>query len=138
MSRPARSVLVFGVYLAIGGVPLIAVPHTTCRVLHLRPPGDTIWVRLCGALFLDLAYYCIRAALGEQQAFLRWSVTTRPWTIIFLGAFVAAGLENPGILIFGVIDLLATLWTARALRSPGVEAAGAGSENALALARRQA
>ena len=34
---------------------------------------------------------------------------------MFLGAFVALGLENPSILLFGVIDLLATLWTALTL-----------------------
>jgi len=68
--------------------------------------------------------YCIQAAINEQRSFIRWSQKTRPWTIVFLGVFVALGLENPSILIFGVIDLLATLWTALALRSPGAAASG--------------
>ena len=44
--------------------------------------------------FLDLAFYCIKAAIDEHEAFIRWSVTTRPLTILFLGAFVALGYEN--------------------------------------------
>jgi hypothetical protein len=118
MSRPAASIFAFGVYLAAGGLLLVLMPRELCHLLHLRPPGETIWVRLCGMFFLDLAFYCIRAALSEDRTFLRWSVQTRPWTTVFLLAFVAAGLENPSILIFGVIDLLATVWTVLALGTP--------------------
>ena len=81
-----------------------------------------MWVRLSGMFFLDLAFYCIKAALQEQRSFIHWSIMTRPLTIVFLGAFVALGLENPSILLFGVVDLLATCWTALALRTSGGDA----------------
>ena len=126
MSRPAVSILAFGVYLAGGGVLLVLMPREVCSLLHLRPPGDTMWVRLCGAFFLDLAFYCIQAARSDQRTFMRWSVKTRPLSIMFLVAFVAGGLENPSILIFGVIDLLATLWTVLALRTPCEQAVAPG------------
>jgi hypothetical protein len=114
--RPAAfSILIFGIYLASGGLLLLLVPEWLCHFLRLRPPGDTMWVRLSGMFFLYLAFYCIKAARGEQNAFIRWSLTTRPLTVLFLGVFVATGLENPNILVFGVIDVLATLWTAVAL-----------------------
>jgi hypothetical protein len=122
MSRAAVSILGFGVYLAVGGLLLLLMPREVCSLLHLRPPGDTMWVRLCGMFFLDLAFYCIQAALADERTFVRWSVRTRPLTIVFLLAFVAGGLENPSILIFGVIDLLATLWTVLALGTPREEA----------------
>jgi hypothetical protein len=128
MSPAAISILGFGIYLASGGLLLLLVPQELCSFLHLRPPGDTMWVRLSGLFFLDLAFYCIQAALGEQRSFIGWSIKTRPLTIVFLAAFVALGLENPSILIFGVIDLLATLWTASTLleekRRGGVRASG--------------
>jgi hypothetical protein len=126
MSRPAISILAFGIYLAVGGVLLLVVPRELCRFLHLRPPGETMWVRLCGMFFLDLAYYCVRAAREEERPFMRWSVGSRHLTIVFLVAFVATGMENPGILIFGVIDLLATLWTALTLGSSRREAIAPG------------
>jgi hypothetical protein len=115
MSRPAVSIFVFGAYLAVGGLLLLIVPREVCQLLQLRPPGDTMWVRLSGMFFLDLAFYCIQAARHDAQVFMGWSVWTRPWTTVFLVAFVAAGLENPGVLVFAVIDLLATLWTVLAL-----------------------
>ena len=116
MSPAARTVFAFGLYLAGGGLLLLFVPAEVCLVLNLRTPGDTVWMRLCGMFFLDLAYYCIRAAQNENMMFIRWSTYTRPWTLAFLAAFVALGLVKPIILTFGLIDVLATLWTVRALR----------------------
>lgn len=117
MSHSAISVLGFGFYLAAGGLLLLLAPQEVCGILQLHPPGNSIWVRLSGMFFLDLAFYCIKAAVNEQESFIRWSILTRPWTLVFLGAFVAAGIESPRILIFGVVDLLATLWTVFALRA---------------------
>ena len=119
MSPAALSVLAFGIYLASGGLLLLLVPEWSCRSIGLSPPGDPLWVRLSGMFFLDLAFYCIKAAIDENKVFIRWSVTTRPLTILFLGAFVALGYENSNILVFGVIDVAATLWTAVALREGG-------------------
>jgi hypothetical protein len=116
MSPAAFSVLVFGIYLASGGLLLLLVPEGLCHCLGLSPPGDPLWVRLSGMFFLDLAFYCIKAAINEHKAFIRWSVTTRPLTLLFLGAFVSLGFANSNLLIFGVIDVIASLWTALALR----------------------
>src|SRR5688572_16501763 len=104
MSRAALSVLVFGAYLAGIGILLLVVPEQTCSFLGLQPPGDSMWVRLSGALFLDLAFYCVQAARTGQQSFFRWTTMTRPCTIVLLGVFVALRMENPVVLIFGVVD----------------------------------
>ena len=94
------------------------MPDWLCGTLGLRPPGDTLWVRLSGMFILDLAFYCVRAARAEWTAFFRWSVLTRPVTLPFLAVVVACGRENASILVFGVIDVLAALWTLVALRHP--------------------
>jgi len=116
MSPAAFSVLVFGIYLAGGGLLLVFAPGETCSFVGLRPPGDTMWTRLSGMFFLDLAFYCVWAARSEQKEFISWTVFTRPFTLLFLGVFVAVGLENPVILVFGIVDAMAALWTALALR----------------------
>jgi hypothetical protein len=116
MSPAAFSVFVFGIYLASGGLMLLLAPEELCHFLGLSPPGDPLWVRLNGMFFLDLAFYCIKAAIDGHKAFIRWSVTTRPLTLLFLGAFAILGFVSPNILIFGVIDVFASLWTALALR----------------------
>ena len=117
MNRAAVSIFVFGLYLAAGGLLLLVAPGELCHALGLKPPGETMWVRLSGMFFLDLAFYCIQAAREDRTEFMRWSVWTRPSVLLFLGAFVLCGLENPAVLIFGIVDLLAAIWTATALRA---------------------
>ena len=116
MSNAAMSILVFGIYLATGGVLLVCAPACVCRMLALDAPQG-VWVRITGMFFCIVAYYCVRAAWQEGTAFIRWSVHTRPTTLLFLGAFVAMKLVQPVILVFGVIDVAASLWTALALRA---------------------
>lgn len=108
--------LVFGIYLATGGLLLVWIPAFVCQMLTLDAPQG-VWVRITGMLFCILAYYCVCAASQEATAFIRWSVYSRPTTLLFLGAFAAAKLVQPVILIFGVIDVAASLWTALALRA---------------------
>ena len=122
MSKAAISILVFGIYLAIGGFLLVGAPAFVCQMLTLDAPQG-VWVRMTGMFFCILAFYCVCAASQEATAFIRWSVYTRPTTLLFLGAFVAAKLVQPVILIFGVIDVAASLWTAFALRADASTAA---------------
>lgn len=119
MSRAAVSVLCFGIYLLLGGTVLILWPEAFCRATGLAPPGEP-WARLTGMFFWILAYYCLRAAFEEERRFMIWSLRTRPTTILFLAAFVAAGVARPVLLVFGAVDVAATLWTALALRKDGV------------------
>lgn len=115
MSKAAVSVFCFGLYLAGGGLVLVLVPEQLCRVLGIDDP-DGPWVRITGMFFLLFAYYCLRAALEEERRFMHWSLRTRPTTIFFLAGLVAFELAPPVILVFGVFDVAATLWTALALR----------------------
>ena len=115
MSKAAVSIFAFGLYLATGGVLLVVAPGFVCRLLVLDEPQG-LWVRITGGLLGILAYYCICAAREEATAFIRWSVRTRPTTLFFLAACVATNIATPPILILGVIDVAATIWTALALR----------------------
>ena len=116
MSKAAISMLAFGIYLATGGLLLVFTPAFVCRILTLDAPQG-VWVRITGMFFCILAYYSVCAASQDATAFIRLSVYARPTTLLFLGAFVAAKLVQPVILIFGVIDVAASLWTALALRA---------------------
>ncbi|HTK74410.1 MAG TPA: hypothetical protein VL371_04075, partial [Gemmataceae bacterium] len=70
-------------------------------------------------LLVDLAHYCIRAARNEHIRFISWTVPPRLLTLPILGVVVASGLENASILVFGVVDALAALWTLFALPRRG-------------------
>ena len=116
MSKSARSVFVFGLYLVVVGIALLTVPNLLLGTFLL--PGTTeVWVRVVWMLSLFLSFYFIQAARNEMTEFFQWTVYVRSTTILFLAAFVLLGFASPFLLPFGVVDLLGAAWTGLALRS---------------------
>jgi hypothetical protein len=62
-------------------------------------------------------YYYIQAARNEMTGFFRLTVHSRASVIVFFVALVALGLAQPMLIMFGVVDPLAAIWTALALRA---------------------
>ena len=116
MSASARSVFVFGIYLAVIGLALLLVPNLMLR-LFLLPPTDDVWVRIVGMLSLFLAFYFVQAARREMTEFFRWTVYVRCTTIVFLVGLVFLAYASPFLLPFGLIDLIGAIWTGLTLRS---------------------
>jgi hypothetical protein len=115
MSKPARTIFVFGIYLAVLGVTLMTVPNLLLGVFGL-PTTQEVWIRVVGMLVLILGIYCLQAARHEWDGFIRTSVPVRMSVIAFFAAFVLAGLVSPLLLLFGVADFAAAAWTWLALR----------------------
>lgn len=116
MSAAARSVLIFGVYLALLGVGLVIIPNPLIG-LYGMPSTNDVWVRVTGALVFLLGYYYIESGRKEALHFFRLTVYGRMAFFAFCVVFVLLGLSHPGLLIAGSLDLLGALWTALALRS---------------------
>ena len=117
MSKAAKSVLVFGIYLVVIGLGFLVVPNTLLALFGF-PATNEPWIRVVGMLLLLLAYYYVQAARNEMRPLFRWTVHTRSLVVVFFGVFVALGLAQPMLIMFGVVDLLAAVWTHRALRDP--------------------
>ncbi|MHA1932408.1 MAG: hypothetical protein ACW96X_07690 [Promethearchaeota archaeon] len=115
MSRAALSVFIFGIYVIFLGITFLFFPEMMFAVLAEPNPPDVV-SRVLGMIFILLAYYYIRAALEEMKKFFMWTVHTRASIIIFLIIFAALSLTSPLIVLFGVIDLAAAIWTFWALR----------------------
>lgn len=116
MSNSARSIFVFGLYLAALGIALMAVPNVLSRLFSLPPPSD-VWVRVAGMLLLFLGFYYERAARKEMTDFFRWTVYVRATVIVFFAAFVLLASAPPILILFGLVDLLGAIWTGLCLRS---------------------
>ena len=116
MSKSATSVLVFGMYLVLLALGLLIIPNTILRLFG-NPPTTEVWVRIVGMLLLGLAYYYIQTARMELKPFFRLSVHARAMVIVFAVIFVLFDLTAPSMILLGVVDLLAAIWTALALRS---------------------
>jgi hypothetical protein len=115
MSKSARSMFVFGIYVAVLGIMLIVVPNFLLRIS--RTSTTEVWIRVVGLLLLYLGFYYTQAARKEMTDFFRWTVYTRSTVIVFFAAFVLLGFARPPLIMFGVIDLLGAIWTGLALRS---------------------
>jgi hypothetical protein len=116
MSKGARSVFVFGLYLFLLGGILIIAPNILLQLFSV-PPTTEVWIRVAGMLIIFLGFYYVQTARNEIIQFFRWSVYVRASVIVFFVMFVVLGLAPSQLIIFGAIDLLAAVWTALELRS---------------------
>ena len=116
MSKSARSLFVFSIYLFALGAILIFIPNVLLRLFHM-PETDEVWIRVVGMLASIVGFYYFRAAKSELKAFFQATVYGRTSVFIFFIGFVAAGLAPPVLILFGFIDALAALWTQMSLRS---------------------
>ena len=116
MSKAAKSVFAFGIYLIFIGLGFLLVPNTVLGLFGF-PMTTEPWIQVVAMLLLILAYYYIQSARSELTSLLRFSVHARMTVILFFITFVILGLAPPILILFGVIDLAAAIWTAMALKS---------------------
>lgn len=115
MSRAAKSLFVFGIYLCGLGLSLLLVPNLILRLFGVPETGE-VWIRINGMFVLCLSFYYIRSARNELTDFIRWTVLGRAAVILYLAAFVVLAAAPKAILLFGLIDLLSAIWTWLALK----------------------
>jgi hypothetical protein len=118
MSKAALSVFVFGIYVILLGIILMVIPNALLAIFGI-PATTEVWVRVVGMLVFLIGYYFIRASRNEKEmiSFYRWTVHARSSVIIFFAIFVAFGFVKPILILFGVVDLLAAIWTWKELRT---------------------
>ncbi len=115
MSRAAKSLFVFGVYLFALGLILLLAPNLILRLFGV-PPTNEVWIRINGMLVLCLSFYYVQVARNELTSFIRWTVWARVAVIFYFAAFVLLVSAPKALLLFGLIDLLAAVWTWLALK----------------------
>ena len=115
MSRAAKSLFVFGVYLCGLGLALLLVPNLLLRVFR-APLTHEVWIRINGMFILCLSFFYLQAARHELTVFIRWTAWARIAVIFFLSAFVLLVSAPKPLLLFGLIDLLSGIWTLVALK----------------------
>ena len=116
MSKSAKSVLVFSIYVFVLGLVLIAIPNVLLSVFGL-PKTNEVWIRVVGVLTLFLGYYYFQASRNELKMFFKWSVYARTGFFLFFIGFVLLGFAPPILILFGFVDAVAALWTFLSLQS---------------------
>jgi hypothetical protein len=115
MSRAAKSLLVFGIYLCGLGFGLLTLPNLILRLFGL-PETTEVWIRINGMFVLCLSFYYIQTARYELTNFIRWTILGRGAVIFYFAAFVLLVSAPKALLLFGLIDLLSAIWTWLALK----------------------
>lgn len=116
MTTPARTILVFGVYLLILSALLLIAPNVLLSLFGV-PPTTEGWIRVAGMLVGFLGFYYVQAARTELTAFFPWTVPVRASVIVFFIIFVLLGIAPAVLILFGIADLAGAVWTWLALRS---------------------
>jgi hypothetical protein len=116
MSKAAKTLAVFSIYLFANGLFLMAGPELVLQVLDF-PLINEIWVRIVGLLLFLFGFYYIKAAYHELSVFFAWSVQVRVLVFSFFSVVTILGLADPVLMLLGVIDLGGAIWTWRALHS---------------------
>src|SRR5258708_35190045 len=79
ISAPARSLVIYGIYLLVLSVSIGAVPNLVLALLGIPSTGE-IWVRVAAMLALLLAFYDIQAGRHEIISFIVFiDHRTRGW-----------------------------------------------------------
>lgn len=115
MTRAARSVYVFGIYLIVLGGILIGSPNTLLAVFRL-PATTEPWIRVLGVTVLALGMLNVASARTEQTAFFRATVWVRIFVFASFVGLTLAQMAPPVLVLFGLVDLAGAVWTFAALR----------------------
>lgn len=115
MSRAAKSILVFGIYLFVLGTTLLVAPNLLLKLFGM-PATTEVWIRVLGMVVGLLACYYVLVAREELTSFMRLSVYIRALPILFFVGFVMAEMVTPILILFGAIDLAGAAWTNKALQ----------------------
>lgn len=113
MTRAARSLRLFALYLGASGLLLLMLPNLLLTILGLAPTQEP-WIRVLGIIVFNLGLYYQAGADGI--AFQRISVTTRLFVLAGFAGLVLAGLAPALLILFGLVDAAGALWTALAIR----------------------
>ena len=115
MTRAARSVFVFGIYLVATGLILLAAPNFLLSVLRL-PPTTEPWIRVLGIPMFVMGGFHIAAARANLVQFFQFTLWGRPFVLIAMVVLVVLRLAPPILIVFGLVDAAGAAWTLITLR----------------------
>lgn len=114
MTAP-KTVQYFGYYLYIVAATLVFVPNLLLSTLQV-PETNEAWIRVVGILVACLAVYYHRMGQAGSEEFAVTSVYVRIFVLVSFIALWGAGIGPWQLIIFGVVDAVAALWTMSKLR----------------------
>lgn len=109
------TIRIFGAYLLLLGFTGMVAPDALLRAIGM-PPSHDVWPRIAGMLVANYGLLYAWIVQTRAMVILRYTVYARILVLFYLASFVAAGLVQPIIVVFGAADAAGGLWTLWALR----------------------
>ena len=109
------SMQVFGIYVMLTGLTLIASPNTLLGLFGIAPAAE-IWIRVVGLLALIVGYYYWACGRAGALAFYRASIPGRLAFCAGCLLLVLLAGAPAQLLLFGIVDVAGAAWTGWALR----------------------
>ncbi|MDZ4864869.1 MAG: hypothetical protein SGJ01_15680 [Gemmatimonadota bacterium] len=114
MTRPARSMQVFGFYLGLLGLGLTIIPNLLLTLFGFSTTAEP-WIRVLGFVVVILAHYYLAAAYAGDRLFMRSTIIPRLLALPVFAIFVWAAWAPANLLLFALPDVIGALWTRQAL-----------------------
>jgi hypothetical protein len=116
MSKSAKSMFIFALYLFILGPMLLIIPNVLLAPFGF-PQANEVWVRVTGMLVIILGYYYIQAVRNELKAFFKATVIGRISVLVFFAVFVLLDYAPPTLILLTLPDTGGAIWTALCLKA---------------------
>jgi hypothetical protein len=116
MSNAGLSLFVYGIYMVLSGLGFALIPNSVLGLFGM-PATEEPWLRILGVLMIAVGYYYIQTGRKDIRSFFPWSVQARVGVFVIFVVFYFLDWAAATLLIFGVVDLLGSIWTFFALRS---------------------
>ena len=121
MSRVARSIFVYAIYVFGLGATLLVAPNIPLPLFGL-PQATEVWIRVAGMTVVFLSLFYFIAARHEFRPLFVASVPIRFAVPFFFAGFVVAGFAPWNLILFTPLDVAFAVWTWYELRRSGAAA----------------
>lgn len=114
MTKSAKTVFIFGIYLILEGIFLIFAPSNLLAAIGLPDP-ESVWRIILGFVVFVLGYYYMKNAQSNLEPFFKFTVQIRILQFFFFVILYFTDQGSLTLIGFSLIELLAGLWTLSAI-----------------------
>ena len=114
MSPAATSIYAFSFYELTAGVLFLFIPNQVLGLLKI-PKTDEIWIRFVGVFAMLIGFYNYHIATLEIQEMYWATMNIRGVFMLFIITVVVFKKQPKVLLLFGLMDLIAMVWTYSAM-----------------------
>lgn len=116
MKKTELSIKIWSIYLFVLGLSMVLFPAVTVGLFGYTDTGE-LWIRFVGILSVVLAMFYMQVARYRVQELYSWKIAGHVFGMVCMITFLASGIADNRIVGTIVVELLACVWTAVAMKT---------------------